>query len=52
MRERTMAELASQLEAALHQIRRESRRLGYVPTRFLQMLNQQRHRRHDLTDVQ
>ena len=36
-----MTELASQLEAAMHQICRESRRLGYVPARFLQMLNQQ-----------
>ena len=41
MRERTMTELASQLEAAMHEICRESRRLGYVPTRFLQMLNEQ-----------
>ena len=36
-----MTELVSQLEAAMHEIRRESRRLGYVPTRFLQMLNEQ-----------
>ena len=36
-----MTELASQLEAAMHEICRESRRLGYVPTRFLQMLNEQ-----------
>ena len=36
-----MTELASQLEAAMHEICRESRRLGYVHTRFLQMLNQQ-----------
>ena len=41
MRERTMTEHASQLEAAMHEIRRESRRLGYVPTRFRQMLNKQ-----------
>ena len=40
MPERTMTELASQLEAAMHEIYRESRRLGYVPTRFLQMLNE------------
>ena len=36
-----MTELASQLEAAMHQICRESHRLGYVPTRSLQMPNQQ-----------
>ena len=36
-----MTELASQLQAAMHQICRESRRLGYVPTRSLQMLNEQ-----------
>ena len=36
-----MTELASQLEAAMHQTCRESRRLGYVPTRSLQMPNQQ-----------
>ena len=33
-----MTELASQLEAAMHQ---ESRRIGYVPKRFVQMLNEQ-----------
>ena len=36
-----MTELASQLEAAMHEIYRESRRLGDVPTRYLQMLNEQ-----------
>ena len=36
-----MTELASQLEAAMHEICGESCRLGYVPTRFLQMLNEQ-----------
>ena len=36
-----MAELASQLKVAMHEIYRESRRLRYVPTRFLQMLNEQ-----------
>ena len=36
-----MTEHASQLEAAMHEICRESRRLGYVPTRFLQLLNEQ-----------
>ena len=41
MPERTMTELAPQLEAAAHEICRDSRRLGYVPTRFLQMLNEQ-----------
>ena len=41
MPERTMTELASQLEAAMYEIYRESRRLGYVPPRYLQMLNEQ-----------
>ena len=36
-----MPELESQFEDAMYEICRESRRLGYVPTRFLQMLNEQ-----------
>ena len=36
-----MTELASQLEAATHEICRESRSLGFVPTRFLRMPNEQ-----------
>lgn len=36
-----MTELESQLEDAMNEICRESRRLGYIPTRFLQMLSDQ-----------
>ena len=36
-----MTELETQFEDAMHEICRESRRLGYVPTRFLQMLDDQ-----------
>ena len=36
-----MTELASRLEAAMPEIRRESRRLGHVPMCLLQILNEQ-----------